>query len=46
MPKASRSRKKPGKTEEFQTIDDFIEAQLSEYIRIHKKHEKEINYIG
>lgn len=38
-------RKKSKKFEEFKTIDDFIEEQLSEYIRIHKRHEKEINYI-
>jgi len=41
-----KTKKKTKKEGEFQTIDEFIEAQLSEYIKIHKKHEKEINYIG
>jgi len=40
-------KKKSRKLEEkVENIDDFIEAQLTEYIKIHKKHEKEINYIG
>lgn len=45
MKASSRVKKKVKKTN-GRTVDDFIEQQLSRYIRIHKKHAKEISYIG
>ena len=46
MAKTSKMKRKPEIVEEVITVDDFIEAQLAEYIQLHKKHEKEISYIG
>lgn len=39
-------KKKVKKMRRVLTVDEFIEAQLSRYIKIHKEHEKEISYIG
>lgn len=46
MKNASKIKKKVKKMKRVMTVDDFIENQLSRYIKIHKRHEKEINYIG
>lgn len=46
MDKGSKMKKKAKKMRRILTVDEFIEAQLSRYIKIHKEHEKEINYIG
>lgn len=46
MGKAVKMKKKVKKFRRVLTVDEFIEAQLSKYIKIHKEHEKEINYIG
>jgi len=27
-------------------MESFVEEQMERYIKIHKKHEKELNYIG
>lgn len=45
MKKSNKSKKKENDSE-ILTLDDFIEAQLVEYIELHKIHEKEISYIG
>jgi hypothetical protein len=39
-------KKRVKRVRRVKTIDDFIEDQISRYVRIHKRHEKEINYIG
>jgi hypothetical protein len=39
-------KKRMRRIKRMRTVDDFIQDQISRYIRIHKKHEKEINYIG
>lgn len=46
MQKGLRTRKKSKRMRRLMTVDEFIEHQLSRYIKIHKEHEKEINYIG
>jgi len=46
MEKGNRAKKKIKKMRRVLTVDEFIEAQLSRYIKIHKEHEKEISYIG
>ena len=49
MRKAPVSKKKvkaSKKVRRVMTVDEFIESQLSRYIKIHKRHKKEINYIG
>jgi len=44
--RADRVKKKTRKIRRVMSVDEFIENQLSRYIKIHKRHEKEINYIG
>jgi hypothetical protein len=44
--KTDRTKKKTKKSKRIMSVDEFIENQLSRYIKIHKRHEKEINYIG
>lgn len=39
-------KKKVRKIRRVKSVDEFINDQISRYIRIHKQHEKEINYIG
>ncbi len=34
------------KSKKTKNIEQFIEDQMEEYIRIHKEHEKDIDYIG
>jgi hypothetical protein len=46
MRAALKSKKRIRKVKRVMSVDDFIENQLSRYIKIHKRHEKEINYIG
>jgi len=46
MKNSPKVKKKVKKVKRVMTVDDFIEDQLSRYIKIHKRHEKEINYIG
>lgn len=43
---ASKAKKKVRRVRRVMSVDDFIENQLSRYIKIHKRHEREINYIG
>jgi hypothetical protein len=46
MEKAPKMKKRMKKIRRIMTVDEFIENQLSRYIKIHKQHEKEISYIG
>lgn len=39
-------KKKMKKSKKAKEIEKFIEEQIEEYIRIHKEHEKNLNYIG
>lgn len=27
-------------------LEEFVERQIEKYVRLHKKHEKELTYIG
>lgn len=45
-PVSKKKMKSSRKVKRVMTVDEFIENQLNRYIRIHKRHEKEINYIG
>ncbi len=27
-------------------LEDFVEEQIDKYVKIHKKHEKDLRYIG
>ena len=50
--KSNRKAEKPGEADgRFRTrreirIERFIIEQIDEYIRLHKEHEKDLNYIG
>jgi hypothetical protein len=34
------------KSKRLREIEKFVEEQLEKYIRIHKEHEKDLDYIG
>ena len=38
--------KKAKKIKKQKSIENFVKQQLEMYIKIHKKHEKELTYIG
>lgn len=44
MPVAKKKRAR--RVRRVENLENFIRKQLTRYIRIHKRHEKEINYIG
>ena len=48
--RAARSKAKEGegkfRTRQEIRIERFIIEQIDEYIRLHKEHEKDLNYIG
>ena len=38
--------KKSKKIKKQESIENFVKEQMKMYIKIHKKHEKELTYIG
>jgi hypothetical protein len=38
--------RRKNKIKKWKLIEKFAVEQLEKYVKLHKKHEKEINYIG
>jgi len=50
MPAGSNSKKKVNpnivRIRRLKRLESFVEKQIEEYVKIHKKNEKNIKYIG